>query len=195
MKPTRTRPTRKFFRRRAAARIAGAVWLVLSAAAGCAPSATTVCKDSCDKAQSCGSIDSSKADQCKKACDADSTKIDAEYDACTNKSAILSASEQCLWRGCADYMGCFDSVPQCTQSGSTSSTSSSTGSGTSGSTASGGAHTCYPGASVLCQGPSIPSGYAFGYTCTGNSTPYDSMHCIYSGMPANDETFWCCQVQ
>jgi hypothetical protein len=91
----------------------------LAPACGGLKSATSACTERCDKAETCGDIDSVKAQQCRNKCDADAEVADAYLDLCLNKSDILSAESECLGRACTDYAACLSTVPACKATGYT----------------------------------------------------------------------------
>jgi len=98
-------------------RILGALTAVaitsILAFAGCTTGADATCNDLCDKAESCGDVDSVKAEQCRKWCDGHADTEEAVLDACINSADILSATYQCLDRSCSDYSSCLTTVPAC----------------------------------------------------------------------------------
>jgi len=83
------------------------------AVAGCTTGADANCNDICEKAESCGDIDSVKAEQCRKWCDGHADTEQAALDACINSADILTATYQCLDRSCSDYTSCLTTVPRC----------------------------------------------------------------------------------
>jgi hypothetical protein len=88
-------------------------------ACGGLKSATSACTERCDKAETCGDIDSVNAQQCRNKCDANAEVADAYLELCLNKSDILSAESECLGRACTDYAACLSTVPACKATGYT----------------------------------------------------------------------------
>jgi hypothetical protein len=157
--------------------VAALVTLGLAAAApacGGLKSATGACTERCDKAETCGDIDSVNAQQCRNKCDANAEVADAYLELCLNKSDILAAESECLGRACTDYAACLSTVPGCKATGYTGTGGSYTGPGT------------YTGTYTYTGTGTYTYSYTDTYTySTGTTYPYDGGYGGYGGYGGN----------